>query len=166
MSELDYSALRQLQAAEGWLGLGDWREAERELGQIPPQLRSCSEARRVQCEIRSAAGDWEEAARIAKHLMESEPKDPFGYVRSAYALHELKRTQEAWDTLLPAVPIFPKEWVIPYNLACYASQLGKLDTAWDWLKRAAEVSSRQSIREKALEDPDLRPLRAKIMELW
>jgi len=37
------------------------------------------------------------------------------------ALHELKRTQEAFDLLLPAADKFPAPWTIPYNLACYCA---------------------------------------------
>jgi hypothetical protein len=35
----------------------------------------------------------------------------------------------AADLLVPAAVIFPKEWLIRYDLACYACQLGKREEA-------------------------------------
>ena len=66
--------------------------------------------------------------------------------------------EKAWDALLPAAEKFPKEPVIPYNLACYACQLQKLEDARSWLKRAIEIGGKERMKEMALEDPDLQPL--------
>jgi Flp pilus assembly protein TadD len=77
-------------------------------------------------------------------------------------LHELRRTQEAHDLLLPALKRFPKETTIPYNLACYTSQLGDLPAARKWFQRVLVLG--KSPAEKlqrltaALEDVDLKPL--------
>ena len=76
----------------------------------------------------------------------------------AYALHELKRTKEAWDILLPVATRFPGEYIVRYNLACYACQLGNLPTARKWLERAVEVVGPDLIRKMALQDADLEPL--------
>ncbi|HZO84674.1 MAG TPA: hypothetical protein VFC26_05645, partial [Verrucomicrobiae bacterium] len=46
---------------------------------------------------------------------------------------------------------------IPYNLACYACQLGRINDSRQWLKRALSVGGKK-IRSLALEDPDLQPL--------
>jgi hypothetical protein len=48
--------------------------------------------------------------------------------------------------------------VIPYNLACYACQLGDLDDARRWLERAVALRSRADLRRLALNDHDLQPL--------
>jgi len=45
---------------------------------------------------------------------------------------------------------------IRYNLACYLCQLGDLESAKGYLKRAFEIDS--SWRLQALEDEDLKPL--------
>ena len=43
---------------------------------------------------------------------------------------------DAPPALRPAFEKFPKVSVIPYNLACYACQMNKLDEARVWLRRA------------------------------
>ena len=73
-------------------------------------------------------------------------------------MHELKRTQEAFDQLLPVAEKFPKVWTIPYNLACYCAQLGRLAESEQWLERAMAMDVITVVRV-ALEDPDLNPLR-------
>jgi hypothetical protein len=61
--------------------------------------------------------------------------------------------------LLPAVDQFPEEPIIPFNLACYASQLNRLTEAWAWLEEAVKRSgNRQRMFAMAAADPDLEPL--------
>jgi Flp pilus assembly protein TadD len=83
----------------------------------------------------------------------------------AYALHEQKRTQEAWNVLLPVADKFPDDATIRYNLACYACQLGRLDQARAWLEKAFALGNARKMKLMALEDPDLRPLWEKIGEI-
>jgi hypothetical protein len=77
----------------------------------------------------------------------------------------LKRTQEAWDALISVHEHFPEISTIPYNLACYACQLGQVATALTWLKRAMKIGGRESIRKMALEDADLKTLWMQIKKL-
>jgi tetratricopeptide (TPR) repeat protein len=69
----------------------------------------------------------------------------------------LKGTQEAYDLLLPAQDKFPKNLTVPYNLACYCSQLNRLDEARDWFKKAMAINE-QAVKKMAIDDPDLKPL--------
>jgi hypothetical protein len=57
----------------------------------------------------------------------------------SFALHELKRTAEAEVLLLPALERFTDEPTIPYNLACYACVLSRVEEARRLLERAIEV---------------------------
>jgi hypothetical protein len=68
-----------------------------------------------------------------------------------------KRTQEAFDSLLPVGEKFPKVWTIPYNLACYCAQLGRLDECRDWFTRAMAIDEK-TVQRAAIDDPDLKPL--------
>jgi predicted Zn-dependent protease len=102
-----------MQAALGWLELGNPLEAKEELEQITPQLRVHPDVLRVRVEIYSGAKKWDYAAEVANALCRMVPDDAFGFVRFAFALHELKRTQEAYDVLLPIADKFPELWVIP-----------------------------------------------------
>lgn len=147
-----------LRAAEGWLELGDWRSAEEELAQIRPELQDHLMVLKLRVEVQSIAKQWERVVELAGVLIGHVPEQSLGYLRRAYALHELKRTKEAWDTLLPVVGKFLDEWVVPYNLACYAAQLGEIETARKWLDRAYKLGDAKTLKQEARRDPDLAPL--------
>ena len=156
--EFSHADRLHLRSAEGWLELGDWQSANDELESITPLLRAHPDVLKLRVEIYSAAKRWEYAIEVAATLARELPDESFGFLRLAYALHELKRTKEAWDALLPIADKFPELWVIPYNLACYACQLGNLAEARSWLEQAFKVGDAQELKLEALDDPDLAPL--------
>jgi predicted Zn-dependent protease len=155
----------QLDAAQGWLGLGNYTEANEELEKITPTKRAHPDVLRVRYEVYAAAEKWEGAAEIAKAISELAPESPFGFVHLARALHALKRTREARDVLLPVVDQFNKEQILFYNLACYCCQLGDRKTAWQCLERAIALAGPSDIRLRALDDPDLAPMWLDIAEI-
>jgi tetratricopeptide (TPR) repeat protein len=148
---------RHLDAAEGWLGLGDHLAANEELDQISPVLRAYPKVLQVRYEVYAQAGRWEACVDIAAALVTSNPGMSFGWVHRSFALHELKRTEEAHDLLLPAVKRFPGHWVTPYNLACYCSQLKRFEEATDWFRKAMLIDG-ETVKREAIDDPDLLPL--------
>jgi Flp pilus assembly protein TadD len=147
-----------LRAALGWLELGNPREAIAELTRLNPAARGHPEAIEARWRICAAERRWEEALAVAGELVAAAPDEPTGWVDQSYALHELKRTAEARAVLLPKAALFPKVSVIPYNLACYACQLGELAEARGWLQRALKLRNKAELQRLALNDPDLRPL--------
>ena len=66
--------------------------------------------------------------------------------------------EKAKKVLEDAVGLFPKEWLIPYNLACYCAQLGQLDKVKDLLHASYELGDKKQIKLMALDDEDLEPL--------
>jgi hypothetical protein len=58
------------------------------------------------------------------------------------------------EILLDAEAKFPREAAIPYNL-CYYCQLGEMETAKRYLKKAFKIDL--NFRKAALNDEDLRP---------
>jgi tetratricopeptide (TPR) repeat protein len=159
MKKLDHADEIHLNAAEGWLGLGDLNSANDELEEITPEFRVHPAVLLMRCQIYQAAKKWDAVIVIAETLVNQLPKLEDPWIQRSYALHELRRTQEAYDLLLPAVKMFPKLPVVQYNLACYACQLGKLKEALNRLQRAIELGGkRHDIRMDALDDPDLEPL--------
>ena len=54
-----------------------------------------------------------------------------------------------------AARLFPTEWSIQYNLACYCAQL---DAARKHLGKSYELGNAQQIKLMALDDEDLKPL--------
>jgi Thioredoxin domain-containing protein len=164
MARLDRSDEIHLEAARGWLGLGNWREANEELDQITPVLRAHADVLRVRWEVCTQANQWELGYEIANALAAKRPRDSFGVIHAAYALCQLERTQSAHDLLSGVLEQFPKDQAIRYDLARYCCQLGKLKEAMDHLERAIDLAG-NDIRHRALDDPALEPLWVNIGQL-
>jgi tetratricopeptide (TPR) repeat protein len=147
-----------LDAARGWLGLGDHRSAFDELELITPSLRAHPDVLTVRCDIYSKAGKWDMVLAITSGMVELAPNNSHGWIQRSFALHELKRTQEAFDLLLPALRRFPKIAVISYNLACYCAQLRRLKESKRWLSQAFKIGDAKELKLIALDDTDLEPL--------
>jgi len=54
MSDLSFTDIRHLEAAQGWLGLGNWREAKVELDTILGELQSHPNVLQVRWAIHAA----------------------------------------------------------------------------------------------------------------
>jgi tetratricopeptide (TPR) repeat protein len=147
-----------LQAAEGWVELGNYLEANEELEQITPENRAHPAVLEIRWQIYAKAKKWDLALELASALIQLVPELPLGWVHRSYSLHELKKTEEARDNLLRVVEKFPKDPIMRYNLACYECQLGSLTEAKNWLQKAFEVGDGNKIKLMALDDPDLEPL--------
>ena len=69
----------------------------------------------------------------------------------------------AQQQLSPALSLFPKSSLIPYNLACYACQLGDIEEAMRCFsiaetRHGKSPKKTECIRTRALEDADLAPV--------
>ena len=164
MARLDRSDRLHLEAAQGWLGLRNWREANEELDQIAPILRARADVLKVRWEVCAQAKQWEHGLEIASTLAAKTPRDSFGSIRAAHALHQLGRNQAAHDLLSGILEQFPKDQVITYNLACYCCQLGKFKEAMAYVERAIDLAG-DDIRKQALGDEAFEKLWANIAEL-
>lgn len=147
-----------VEAAEGWLELGNHLEAKAELEKVAVGCRAHPAVLRVRWGVYAAAKDWEAALSVAVTLTQLDPEEPSGWVHRSYSLHELKRTTEARDVLLVVVERFPISATMRYNLACYECQLGRLDLAKAWLQKAFVLGDTSQMKAAALQDPDLEPL--------
>ena len=153
-----------LQAAEGWLGLSNWREANEELEKINPQLRTHPDVLKVRWAVCALAKNWDVGVEIGHLLVEAEPQDSFGWVNRSYALRRssIGGLRAAYDALTPAVDRVKDTQPVAFNLACYASQLGNLDAAREWLAKAFAAAFRSGtvtrFKQQALAEPDLEPL--------
>jgi predicted Zn-dependent protease len=154
-----------LRSAIGWLELGNPAEAAAELKNISVDQQENPAVLDILWRILARQKDWAAALDAARKHVDCDPDDPTGWINRSYVLHEIKRTQEAWDCLLPAATRFSNEPIILYNLACYACQLGQLSVAHEMLKRSARLASSENIKQMALSDPDLQSLRSFIEAL-
>ena len=144
-----------LQAAAGWLGLGDWREANEELGNISAHLRSHPDVLKARIKIYAEAKKWDSVVELADALTQTAPDSNFGPLHSAFARQKLRRFAEARDHLITIADQFPNDWRVQYTLASLSCKLGERDAAMQWLEKAIDNAGPQDIRLHALKDPDL-----------
>ena len=150
-----------LMAAQGWLELENAAEASRELKQISDESREHPDVLEIRWTVEAKQLNWEECVRVAAKLTQHAPGRSSGWIHRSFALHELNRTQEAYELLLPSLSLFKGIWTIPYNLACYQCQLGQKESALEFYTQALEIGG-DSVRETALADIDLAPLHSEI----
>lgn len=167
MNELSQPDRLHLDAAEGWLLLDRPDYALEELAHLSEFCRHDAEVLERKWQTHAVARDWTGACATAQRLIELHPARVFGWVHRAYALRRMEggSLERAWDALLPVAPKFPKEFLIPYNLACYAACMGRLEEAWDWLQTAGRIAGPAQIRRMALADEDLVPLRERVLKM-
>ena len=151
-------------AAWGWLELDNITEAFRELDRLSNPALSHPDVLTLRWELLARNKQWSEALDVAHCLVQTAPDRADSWIKQSFALHELKRTQEAWDALVSVSEHFPGVSTVPYNLACYACQLGQEPVAITWLKRAMKTGGTE-IRKMALSDSDLKPLWLQIKKL-
>ena len=157
---LDPSLAHVLRAAVGWLELGNAAEARAELSQVPAAASHHPLVLEAWWLVYTREKDWAAALEVSRVEEQAAPQSPSGPLHHAYALRRFEKggLQAAWDVLRPAADQFPTEPTIPYNLACYACQLGRLDEARSWFEAALRLGDPQGLRRLGLEDPDLEPL--------
>jgi len=158
MNPLPWPDNHHLDAAGGWLDLGVPTEAAAEIQRIAPELRLHPEVLNVRWQILARQKDWTTGLVIAGALTRLMPESAIGWIHLSYTLHELGRTQEAWDNLAGVANRFPDDCTIIYNQACYACRLGNLTTASDLLARTLKLGDAPELKRMALADTDLQPL--------
>jgi Flp pilus assembly protein TadD len=167
MQKLEPPDTHYLNAAMGWLELGLHAEAAAELDQISPPRQRHPDVLEARWALLAQASRWEDALAAVRDLLAGAPARSSAWLHHAYALRRAKGggLQQAWGALLPAATKFPDEPIVCFNLACYACQLGNLDEARGWLKRAMKIGERDRIKLMALVDEDLEPLWKEIRKL-
>jgi tetratricopeptide (TPR) repeat protein len=156
-----------LSAAIGWLQLGNPPEAKVELGRIQPRLALNPDVLEVWWAVHASVKDWSNALEAAEKLVFQDAKRPSGWLHRAYALRRAPQggLQAAREALRPALDLFPENATVPYNLSCYACQLGDFDQAREWLRQALAVGDRRQMLAMAMADADLEPLWKEIKSL-
>ena len=157
-----------LAACEGWFELGNLREATAEWDRLSPRGRRHPAALELRWHLLAHQESWDEAVEAGDQLVACHPESCTGWLHRAYAVRRASRggLAQAWDALRPAADLFPEQETVAYNLACYATQLGRTDEGWEWYLRAFQLSKNtEETRGRALIDPDLAPLYARIRQL-
>src|SRR5215471_17093709 len=150
--------LLRVQAAQGWVELGNHGEAQAELDQVSPECRHHPDVLKVRWELHAMRKDWDAALETASELAEAFPHEPAGFLQRAHALHRLNRTAEARDNLRLVLDRFPENLTVRYDLARYESQLGNLEPAGEHLGKAFAISGARELMVQALNDPEFAAL--------
>ena len=162
MQNLEPPDNHHLSAAVGWLELGNPGEAKAEVDRIDAKYRTHPLVVRVRCEVYGREKNWEAVLELARTMITETPEDPYGWISRSNALHFLKRYQEAYDRLLPAMEKFPGNAEMRYNLACFCCRMNRIEEARQWLNKAFNLESGAQLKAAALADPDLELLWAEI----
>ena len=133
-----------------------FEEAQAELKEIDPFCRDLPELLAARIPFYRALEKWDLMAIVAKKLIEWRPEAPGYFIDWAYAARRGESIHQAHAILTRAAGLHPTDATIQFNLACCESQLGNLDPAKTYLKRAIAIE--EKFRLMALDDPDLEPL--------
>lgn len=160
-----------LLAAEGWLDFGNTDEALAELKGISEAGEFHPDTLQLKWAVLAQREDWMKARDVADALVECAPDLESGWIHRAYATRRMENgsIETAWLALYPAVKLFPTEPIIPYNLACYACQLGRHGEAKTWIERAIHLpeseAAQSTLKKMALDDADLEPIWDAVREM-
>ncbi len=165
--ELSRGTLLRLQFAEGWLGLNCPSEADKELSGLDESVVGHPDVLSLKWSLCAANGDWSDAYLLAKQHLDVDEGDLRAWINHSYAIRRMPGggIQEAHDALYPALDRFPKDVLVPYNLACYQCRLGNPESGIRLLKRAIKNGSRSAILAMAKKDPDLQLIQKAVMKL-
>jgi len=155
MQELDYPERHHLNAAIGWLELGDLTEAKAEADQVSWMNRFHPEVFIVRWCIHSRLGKWEAARDLARIFTRIFPDRPTGWLCLSYSLYKLNRPLEAFLQLLHRSEAFPRVCAFPYFLACYAWKMGDYRGAGKWIARFKALGGARKIKSGILNHTDL-----------
>jgi tetratricopeptide (TPR) repeat protein len=148
-----------LQAAEGWLDLGNHVEANAELEKIAPANRAHPDVLQVRWGVFAKAGKWDACLDIATALTQMTPRRRFGWIHRAISLDQLQRPAEAKELLFSAVGKLGPSSTVAFHLACVCARLGQLVEAKRWVKEAIELAQDKAtldrLRLRLLDEPAL-----------
>ena len=160
LAQLQHPDPMHLEAAAGWIPLGDYNSANDELEKIRAEWRAHPDVLDLRWLIYSHHEQWDACLDIASAIVKIASDRVWGWVHKAYALRRATGggIEKAKPVLLEAAKLFPDDDIIQYNLACYCAQLGELNAAQEHLDKSYELGDAKQIKLMALDDDDLKPL--------
>ena len=160
LAQLQHPDPMHLEAAAGWIQLGDYDSANEELEKIRAEWHAHPDVLNLRWLIYSHHEQWDACLDIASAIVKIASDRVWGWVHKAYALRRATGggIEKARPVLLEAAKLFPDDDIIQYNLACYCAQLGQLDAAQEHLDKSYELGDAKQIKLMALDDDDLKPL--------
>ena len=143
-----------LQPAWGYFQLGMYQEANDEIETLPLVVQTASEVLGLRARIYEALGAWQLLLEVGDFLVRTWPEVSQHWLWLAYAIRACRTVGEAELLLLDSLRLHPSNATIHFYLACYMSQLGKLESALEHLTDAIDLDA--TVQD--MYDPDLDPL--------
>ena len=125
-----------LLAAEGWLELGNQTEAFKELTKISPEFSGHPEVIKARWHLYDQIKGEEGSRIISEIISQIDLTDLLTQLGKTRNVQVSARTLARARKTVTASFRLPLLFAVPYNLACYACQLGNLSEAWEWLQVA------------------------------
>lgn len=147
---------RALHAADGYLYLGMAEEALGELEIVPVPEQTNVSVLLARVRVLLHLRRWNDAETLSGGGATRYPQEEEFTVQRAFALHQLKKGEEAVEVLLAAPEWIRRTGILHYNLACYEARLGDLSTARQCIRAAIQLNA--SMKKNAKIDPDLQAL--------
>lgn len=147
-----------LEWARECLKAGRSLEAGMKLERISPELRKHPEVLKLRYEIYKTEKRWHAALDAAVDYSQVVPDDIAGWLGQAVCLHEMKLSQQALNMLLKVVDRFPEHPMIPFYIALFTTELGRLEQARKWLFKSLEIGDKSKLISLAMNEPDMGPL--------
>ena len=156
LNELSFDLQRSLHAVDGYLHLGMAEEALRELNDagIKDQFETATLRARIRVLLHMKR--WKDAEALSEKGITLHPEENEFMVQRAFALHQMKRGDEAAGVLLSAPTWIRQTGILHYNLACYEAKLGDISMARQCIRAALELNS--GFKKNVRTDPDLQQL--------
>jgi predicted Zn-dependent protease len=136
MKVSEESDRRHLEAAEGWLELGNWEEGTAELQQLSQDASSHPETLRVLIGFLAAAGQWALAGLSVLAMCLKFPDHSYGWYLLGMTLNRAGRSAQARDGVLAVIEQVRDRLPLYFCLACCEYRLGNLKEARRWLKKS------------------------------
>lgn len=146
-----------LSHARGYVELGMFDDAARELAALPEAVAEGEEALGLLAAVHQERRDWPTLAIVSEKLARLRPDSAGAWITWAYAVRRATSLAAAERILLSAREHHPRDPTILFNLGCYACQRGDLALARRLVEAAAAIDG--SYQALAATDEDLEPLR-------
>ena len=162
MKPLEPEDRRHVEAAQGWLELGNQVEANERLEKIAAANRAHPDVFQVRWNVYARVAKWDACLDIATALTATVPDRRFGWVHRGFSLRKLNRHSEALAVYGEAVERFGMNPTFALGLACCHARLGDLTAARRHLGLAMSLAedemTQQRLNAKARQEPELEPL--------
>jgi len=123
-----------LDAAVGWLELGEPEEAARELDRLPPEEQSRPEVLKLRCRIYELGEDWESLLSCAEEGLECCPDDEDFIAAWSWAELNDGRAETAVMKLEKHLDRSPTSERFAYVMTCALRVLNRNEEAGEWME--------------------------------